>query len=125
MFVGATTILDTVEHASNGFIPDSFFDHFDSDAYTSPMFDIDEVFETYQDQSPEQVLTSEVQDLTSNLYSLHSSDNENPLPVLNLESWLLDSGASCGVTHDCSCMFDTKPSDKLIVVGNGCKVPTV
>ena len=89
MFVGATTILDNVEHVSNGFIPDSFFDHFDSDAYTSPMFDIDEVFETYQDQSHEQVLTS-----------LHSCDNENPPSILNLEFWLLDSGASCGVTHD-------------------------
>ena len=74
MFVGATTILDNAEHVSKGFIPHNFFDHLDSDAYTSPMFDIDEVFEIYQGLSAEQVLTSEVQDLTSNLYSLHSSD---------------------------------------------------
>ena len=30
-----TTILDKVEHVSNGFITDSFFDHFDSDVHIS------------------------------------------------------------------------------------------
>jgi hypothetical protein len=123
MFVVTTTIMNEVEQVSNGFIPDNFFDHFDLDAYTSLMFDIDEVFDTSQDLSPEQDHTPEVQELISNLYLLHSSDNENPSDF-NMESWLLDSGASC-VTYDYSHMSHAKPIDKVIVVGNGYKVPTV
>jgi hypothetical protein len=118
MFVVITTIMDEAEQVSNGFIPDSFFDHFELDAYTSPMFDIDEVFGNSQNLSPEQVHTSEVQEPTSNLYLLHSSDNEN-LSDLNMESWLLDSTASYNITYDCSHMSDAKPSDKIIIVGNG------
>jgi hypothetical protein len=60
MFVGTTTIFDKVKHASNVFIPDIFFEHFDSYAYTSPMLDIAEVFDTPQDFSGKGH-TSEVQ----------------------------------------------------------------
>jgi hypothetical protein len=97
MFVVTATIMDEAEHVSNGFILDSFFYHFELDACTSPMLDIDDIFDGSQNLSPEQVHTSEVQEATSNLYLLHSSDNEK-LSDLHMESWLLDSGASCSVT---------------------------
>ena len=40
------------------------------------------------------------------------------------EEWLLDSGATCGVTYDKSNMTDLKPSNRLITIGNGDKVAT-
>jgi hypothetical protein len=52
------------------------------------MLDIDEVFSTFLKLSLEKVHTLEVQDLSSNLYPLHFSDNESPSDV-NLESWKL------------------------------------
>jgi len=39
-----------------------------------------------------------------------------------LEPSFLDSGASYGATHNCSCMPHSKPSNKQIVVGSGVKV---
>jgi hypothetical protein len=50
------------------------------------------------------------------------------MPHLNLEGWLLHHLPkiwSEELTFDCSHMSDAKPSDKIIVVGNGFKVPTV
>ena len=38
------------------------------------------------------------------------------------EEWLLDSGATCGVTHDNNNMTDLKPSDHKINIGNGYKI---
>ena len=40
------------------------------------------------------------------------------------EEWLLDSGATCGVTYDNTHMTDMKPSDREITIGNGDKVAT-
>jgi hypothetical protein len=42
------------------------------------------------------------------------------------EEWLLDSGATCGVTYDKTLMPDLKPSNWriTILVGNGVKVAT-
>jgi hypothetical protein len=40
------------------------------------------------------------------------------------EEWLLDSGATCGVTYDNAHMTDMKPSDRKITIGNGDKVAT-
>ena len=41
------------------------------------------------------------------------------------EDWLLDSGATCGVTYDNSHMTDLKPSDRKITIGNGDKIATL
>jgi hypothetical protein len=41
------------------------------------------------------------------------------------EEWLLDSGATCGVTYDKSHMTDLKPSDRKITIGNGDKIETL
>ena len=46
------------------------------------------------------------------------------LKVGRSEEWLLDSGATCGVTYDNSHMTDMKPSDRKITIGNGDKVAT-
>ena len=40
------------------------------------------------------------------------------------EEWLLDLGATCGVTYDKTYMTDMKPSDRKITIRNGDKVAT-
>ena len=40
------------------------------------------------------------------------------------EEWLLDSGATCGVTYNNTYMTDMKPSNREITIGNGDKVAT-
>jgi hypothetical protein len=40
------------------------------------------------------------------------------------EDWLLDSGATCGVTYNKSHMTDSKPCNRTITIGNGDKVAT-
>ena len=41
------------------------------------------------------------------------------------EEWLLDSGATCGVTYDNNHTTDLKPSDRKITIGNGDKIETL
>ena len=97
MFVGTTIVLHENKYASpvsNSFIPDSFFDHFDLDAYTPPMFNVEEVLETPWDSptetdadesleistaiSPEQVAATEVLNpiVNSNPSFSYSNDSE-------------------------------------------------
>jgi len=106
------------------------------------MFNVEEVLETPWDNptenaadesleistviTPEQVAATEVLNPLVNSNPSFSPSNDSEISCdVNLESRLLDSGASCCVTHDCSQMLDTRPSNKVIVVGNGFKVPTV
>jgi Zinc knuckle len=44
--------------------------------------------------------------------------------VGQLEEWLLDSGATRGITYNKTYVKDTKPSDRKITIGNGDKVAT-
>jgi hypothetical protein len=41
------------------------------------------------------------------------------------EEWLLDSGATCGVTYDQTLMTDMRTSNRPITVGNGEQIPTI
>jgi hypothetical protein len=41
------------------------------------------------------------------------------------EEWLLDPGATCGVTYDKNHMTDLKPSDQKITIGNRDKIETL
>jgi hypothetical protein len=41
------------------------------------------------------------------------------------ESWLLDSGVTCGVTYDKSNMTNMRASDKKITIGNGDQIATL
>ena len=41
------------------------------------------------------------------------------------ESWLLDSGATCGVTHDDTWMTKMRKSGRQITIGNGDQIPTL
>ena len=41
------------------------------------------------------------------------------------EEWLLDLGATCGVTYDKNHMTERKPSDWKITIGNGDKIETL
>ncbi|KAI2497189.1 gag-polypeptide of LTR copia-type [Fragilaria crotonensis] len=46
-------------------------------------------------------------------------------PVGLTEEWLLDSGATCGVTYDNKLMTNLTPSNREITIGNGDKVATL
>ena len=41
------------------------------------------------------------------------------------EEWLLDSGATCGVTYERNGMTNMKTSDRHITIGNGDQIPTL
>ena len=41
------------------------------------------------------------------------------------EKWLLDTGATCGVTYDNRNMTDMQPSDRKITIGNGAQIATL
>jgi hypothetical protein len=106
MIVGTKIVLDENKYTSpvsNGFIPDSFFDHFDLDAYTLPMFNVEEVLETTWDSpmennpyelleistviTPKQVAATEVLNPVVNLNPSFSSSNDSEISCdVNLKS---------------------------------------
>ena len=90
----------------------------DTSPYSSPKQVPNESLDTPPDLISEQVALSEVFNHLSITYHLLSPNNKS-FTDSNLDPWLLDSEGSCCVTHDCAHMLNAKPSDKVIVVGNG------
>ncbi|KAI2504715.1 hypothetical protein MHU86_9732 [Fragilaria crotonensis] len=146
MFVGLSRIEVDVEaeetpkvvvNDCTSFTPDDFFDDWRwGDDSSNDDFDFDddlgtftEFFEhdTLGDDDATMVDVSETQETMEFVnVSLITEEFVGTSSALNgIEEWLLDSGATCGVTYDKSKMSNMRASDKMITIGNGAQVATL
>jgi hypothetical protein len=146
MFVGLSRIevdvedketFEVVDSNSIKFTPDDFFDDwrwgdnslsndFDSDDdlgtftefYTDDTSGVDDA--TMMDVLERPEVTTEYVNVT-----LVAEDFVAAAGLTGTKGWLLDSGATCGVTYDNLKMSNMRASDKMITIGNGAQVATL
>ena len=136
MFVGVCSVDDPKDNYAHGF--DDFFDD------SCPDFGNNRQYKEEKDEDllelPDGFLTEE-QDFDTNMSEkLYVNETETDLVFLvdtedevvmsgtiedQEESWLLDSGATCGVTHDDTWMTEMRKSGRQITIGNGDQIPTL
>ena len=136
---GGTIIQATASSStsSRGTLVDRFFDDWADDSW-----DEEHGFDDVGEFQPFYADTTATEDpVMVELEELPSAVAEEQLESVNVtaiteefvgsvgvdghESWLLDSGATCGVTYDKSNMLDMRASDKQITIGNGAKIATL
>jgi hypothetical protein len=146
MFVGfaGVEIGTPIAHAtpssstgSRGTILDTFFDDWADDSWDEEhgSDDVGEFQPYYADNTiTEDPVLVELEELP---YAVAEEQSESvnvitiaeefigSVGVDGQESWLLDSGATCGVTYDKSNMTNMRASDKMITIGNGAQVATL
>lgn len=136
MFVGFSVLDCTLDESEYG--EDGFFDNFsDSTSYEKEENEEDdtsyELVPFWMSESTSEATASigiedHLQDISSEEHHVGvttMSDYVGSASVSGIaEEWLLDSGATCGVTYDKTLMTETKPSNRLITIGNGHKVAT-
>jgi hypothetical protein len=124
---------------SNGidFLPNDFFDDWrwggDSSSYNSDsdynLGTFTEFFEhdTLGDGDATMVDVWETQETLEfvNVSSIIGEELAGTLIHNGIDEWLLDSGATCGVTYNNSKMSNMRASDKMITIGNGAQVATL
>ena len=148
MFVGLSRIevdveaketLEVVDSNSIKFTPDDFFDDWRwGDDSSSDDFDSDDDLGTFtefyaddmsgvDDATMMDVLERPDATMESVNVTLVAEDfvAAAGLTGTGTEEWLLDSGATCGVTYDNSKMSNMRASDKMITIGNGAQVATL
>ena len=143
MFVGLSRIevdvedqetLEIVANDSTKFTQDDFFDDWRwGDDSSGNDFDSDddlgtftEFFEHDDDDDATMVDVSDTQEPMEFVNVSSIAEEFAGTSALNgTEEWLLDSGATCGVTYDKSKMSNMRSSDKRITIGNGAQVATL
>ncbi|KAI2511743.1 hypothetical protein MHU86_2637 [Fragilaria crotonensis] len=136
--IGETIIHATETHSTEPHeISDTFFDDWADDSWDEEhgFVDVGE-FESFFEGNP---LTENLMPLepaeTPYMVTEEQSEYVNTVTITEefvgsvgvdgQEKWLLDSGATCGVTYDKSNMTEMRASDKMITIGNGAQVATL
>ncbi|KAI2492015.1 PIF1-like helicase [Fragilaria crotonensis] len=128
MFVGASFLDDPVDVNPTvaDTIADSFFDFFDNSiTFNDEDLTCDLVPFWGNERENIMVTTLEDDDVSIDTAVLSNDYVCAASPVGLTEEWLLDSGATCGVTYDNKLMTNLTPSNREITIGNGDKVATL
>ncbi len=143
MFVGVTSVEseEASVHATGGpsiglpTIKDTFFDDWADDSWHAEngFFDVGGFQPFYADNTAtEDPVMVELEDSCLEDQTEYAKVNVvtdelfvGSVGVDGYKQWLLDSGATCGVTYDKSKVSDMRTSDKMITIGNGDKIATL